>query len=312
MTAATDMLRNRLRKNIARLKSWAAREGVEAWRVYDRDIPEFPWTIDRYGDHALAQEFVSPVARRQTEVERIAEREAVLGAIQDALGIPPERIHIRERVRHGPAVRPPSRGNEGHEFEIRERGHRFLVNLEDYLDTGLFLDHRNARRMVGRQSSGKRVLNLFCYTGSFSVYAAKAGASRVTSVDLSSTYLAWAERNFRLNGIDPQRHPLVRADVFDFLRNDREHYDLVVLDPPTLSRSRSGRSFDVQASHVELVNLSLARLAPGGTLIFSTNYRRFVLDERRLKASHIREITRETVPEDFRGEIHRCWELSGN
>lgn len=303
------MLANRLRKNISRLGPWAKREGLEAWRVYDRDIPEFPWLIDLYGDHVLASEHMTPTGRRQTHTEREAEREAVRAAVHEVFATPPERFHLKTRERHLSLERE-ARGTESHEFAVGEGGHRFLVNLDDYLDTGLFLDHRAARARIGKAAENKRVLNLFCYTAAFSVYAATGGASTAVSVDLSATYLAWGERNFRLNGIDPAAHPLVRADVFDYLATARDTFDLIVLDPPTLSRSKKGRSFDVQDAHVDLVRRSYERLSPGGTLLFSTNYRRFALDDRALSALAPREITHETHPKDFRDEIHRAWEFT--
>lgn len=305
----SEAFAHRLTRNRARLGPWAAREGLEAYRLYDRDVPEVPWTVDRYGAHVLAEERITPVARRQSAEERAAEEAEVLRAIAEVTGVDAAHLHVRRRERHGAARRTETRGTAGHEFPVLERGHRFLVNLTDYGDTGLFLDHRETRRRVGERSRGRRVLNLFCYTGSFTVYAAMGGADSTVSVDLSQTYLAWAERNFAANGLALPRHERVRADVFDFLRRDRERYDLVVLDPPTLSRSQRGRSFDVQQAHVELINRSLERLAPGGTLLFSTNYRRFSLEETRLRAQRVREITRETVPRDFREGIHRCWEI---
>jgi 23S rRNA (guanine2445-N2)-methyltransferase / 23S rRNA (guanine2069-N7)-methyltransferase len=302
------MLANRLRKNLARLEPWARREGLEAWRVYDRDIPEIPWSIDRYGDNALLTEHVTPVSLRQSEEAHADEVARVLDAAGSVLGLPPDRLFTRTRARHR-SIEREAAGNPAHEFPVRERELRFLVNLTDYLDTGLFLDHREARRRVGTAAHGKRVLNLFCYTGAFTAYAAKGGASWTVSVDLSATYLAWAERNLRLNALTGDAHALVRADVFEWLRGSREEFDLIVLDPPTVSRSSRGKSFDIQSTHVELLRLALARLAPGGVLLFSTNHRTFRLEEGRLPEADVREITTETQSRDFREQLHRSWEL---
>lgn len=303
-----SMLANRLQKSLKRLGPKYAREGTTAFRLYDRDIPEYPWTVDVYGDHALASEFVTPVSRRQSAADREQETREVVDAVAHVTGTPPERIVIKARERHV-SVEREAAGRPEHEFEVTERGLRFRVNLVDYLDTGLFLDHRQTRQRVASLSRGKRVLNLFCYTGSFSVYAAAAGAGRTVSVDLSATYLSWAARNLAANGLEERTNALVRSDVFEFLRTTDERFDVVVLDPPTLSRAKRGRSFDVQASHPELVNGSIAVLNPGGRVFFSTNFRQFRLDERALRAGRIREITTDTVPEGFRTGTHRCWEI---
>jgi 23S rRNA G2069 N7-methylase RlmK/C1962 C5-methylase RlmI len=303
------MLANRLRKNLARLGPWARREQVTAWRLYDRDIPEVPWTIDLYGPRALVSEYVTPIGRRLSAEAREAELEGVLAAVAEVTGVSRDGIAVKRRERHASAERRSS-GHAAHEFAVREHGLELLVNLDDYLDTGLFLDHRVARRRLSKAAAGKRVLNLFCYTGAFSVHAAAGGAASTVSVDLSPTYLAWAGRNFARNGLDEARHRLVRSDVFEFLRADRGAYDVVVLDPPTLSRSSSGRSFDLQRVQGELLGLCLARLAPGGELWFSTNYRQFRLDERAVSGCVVREVTGETTPQDFREGLHRSFVLA--
>jgi 23S rRNA G2069 N7-methylase RlmK/C1962 C5-methylase RlmI len=271
-------------------------------------VPERPWLVDRYGDHILVSEFVTPIGRQLDTGAREAERDEVLSAVTEVLGVPAERIHLKTRERHRSLERE-AQGDPAHEIVVEERGHKFLVNLDDYLDTGLFLDHRNARRRVGERSAGQRVLNLFCYTGAFSVYAAKGGAVSTVSVDLSATYLAWAQRNLALNGVALPRHSCVRSDVVEYLRQTSDVFDTIVLDPPTISKSKQARSFDVQRDHVTLIQLALARLAPGGLLLFSTNYRQFSLDASAFRKRDVREITHETVPKDFREGIHRAWEL---
>jgi 23S rRNA G2069 N7-methylase RlmK/C1962 C5-methylase RlmI len=303
-----SMLENRLRKNLARVGPWAKREGIEAYRVYDRDIPERPWLIDRYGEHVLVSEYVTPVGRRLTDSQRNEEREEVLAAVSAVLNVSGDRVHWKTRERHKSLERE-AQGSPAHELPVLERGHTFLVNLDDYLDTGLFLDHRAARKRIGAQAAGKRFLNLFCYTGSFTVYAAKGGAKSTTSVDLSSTYLGWAERNLKANQLPLATNALVRSDVFEYLRSSSETFDLIVLDPPTLSKSKQARAFDVQRDHVELINLTLARLAPDGLLLFSTNYRQFELHASKLQTSKVLEVTTETKAGDFRESLHRAWEL---
>jgi 23S rRNA (guanine2445-N2)-methyltransferase / 23S rRNA (guanine2069-N7)-methyltransferase len=302
------MLANRLRKNLARLEPWARREGLEAWRLYDRDIPEIPWSVDLYAGNALLTEHVTPVGLRHSVEKHAAELAGVHDAAASALGLPPERIFTRTRARHRSFERE-AEGSAVHEIPVRERELQFLVNLSDYLDTGLFLDHREARRRIGAASTGRRVLNLFCYTGAFTAYAAQGGASRTVSVDLSATYLAWAERNLRLNALQGRAHELVRADVFEWLTANRDVFDLIVLDPPTVSRAARGRSFDVQSAHAGLIRLALQRLAAGGTLLFSTNHRAFRFEPGKLARVEVREITAETQSRDFREQLHRSWEL---
>lgn len=302
------MLTARIRKNFARLKPIFRRTDTTAFRLYDRDIPERPWTVDVYGDRVIATEWVTPIALKQGEDARGVEQAEVEAALVSVLKIEPDNIHWRTRQRHR-SVEREAAGNSRHEFEVREHGLRFLVNLDDYLDTGLFLDHRPARVRVAKEAAGKRLLNLFCYTGAFSVHAAGAGATRTQSVDLSQTYCAWAERNLALNGLSSAAHTVERADVFDFLKNSRDTFDIIVVDPPTVSRAAKGRSFEIQRVHKELIGLCLDRLAKGGLLFFSTNDRRFELDASAVRGEPCREVTSETTPPDFRSAVHRAWEI---
>lgn len=302
------MLTARLRKNLARLKPIFRRTDTTAFRLYDRDIPERPWTIDVYGNRVLATEWVTPIALKQGDDARATEQAEVEAAVVSVLKTEAGDIHWRTRQRHR-SVEREAAGNSRHEFEVREHGLRFLVNLDDYLDTGLFLDHRPARARVAKEAAGKRLLNLFCYTGAFSVHAANAGATQTTSVDLSQTYRAWAERNLGINGFSPPAHAVERADVFEFLKNNRETFDVIVVDPPTVSRAARGRSFEIQRVHKELIGSCLERLASGGLLFFSTNDRRFELDPSALRGEDCREVTNETTPPDFRSSAHRAWEI---
>jgi 23S rRNA G2069 N7-methylase RlmK/C1962 C5-methylase RlmI len=302
------MLANRLRKNLARLGPWARREQLDAWRLYDRDIPEIPWAIDRYGGRALATEYVTPVGRRLDEAAREKERAEVIAATAEVLAIPPSAVALRTRERHR-SVEREAQGSPAHEFLIQEGKARLLVNLDDYLDTGLFLDHREARKRVAGQASGKSLLNLFCYTGSFSVQAGLAGARRTVSVDLSAAYLAWTERNLRLNSLAPEAHATVRSDVFEYLAAATETFDLIVLDPPTVSRSARGKSFEIQRAHVDLIRRSMTRLTRGGALLFSTNDRSFQLEAGALQQFDCVEISEQTQGRDFRERLHRSWEI---
>ena len=307
--------RRRLAKRFKHLSKWARRQGIEAFRVYDRDIPEIPLVIDWYAGWLHAAEYDRPHER--SDVEHDVWLDRMVEAAAAELGVPVNRTFLKMRKRQ--------RGGEQYEkvdqrqavLTVREGGLEFEVNLSDYVDTGLFLDHRQTRALVRDEAAGKRFLNLFCYTGSFSVYAAAGGAIETTSVDLSNTYLDWTRTNLSRNGFkDAGRHRTVRDEARAFLehraRRGEAPFDLVVVDPPTFSRSaRSETPWDVERDHAELLELVARNLVPGGVVYFSTNFRRFHLAEERLApAFSIREITRRTIPEDFRNErIHRCWRM---
>lgn len=318
---------NRLRKNLARWRRWARRRGISCFRVYNRDIPQFPLAVDWYAA-------VAPRAQAQLHVQEIdtgwkmapedhaAWREAVCDAVCAACGVPAAQLHLKRRERQrGRSQYEKDSDANAESFVVEEGGNRFEVNLDTYLDTGLFLDHRPLRahlaEAVGRRAAagaGTRFLNLFAYTGSFSVYAARAGASGSTTVDLSNTYQAWTARNFALNGIDSARHRLVRADVLAWLAEagaGPQRYDLILLDPPSFSNSKKMRGvLDVQRDHARLVSQCHALLAEGGELYFSTNLRSFDLDPQLKQRLAMREITHLTVPEDFQRPgrpPHRTW-----
>jgi 23S rRNA (cytosine1962-C5)-methyltransferase len=301
---------NRVRKNARHWGKWARRRGIECYRVYDRDIPEFAFALDVYGDRAHLQEYARRAEQPDAgEEERAAEAHR---AAASALGFPPERVVLKRRARRQAGEQHEKTGRAGDYFVVQEGGHRFLVNLEAYLDTGLFLDHRNTRAMAAAEAAGKRFLNLFCYTGSFTVYAAQGGAVSSVSVDLSNTYLDWARRNFELNGLDAARHTLERADVLRWLDDavaGRRAFDLVVLDPPAFSTSKAMTGvLDVQRDHALLLARCRELLSPGGMLYFSTNLRSFKLEPDAAAGLAGEEISARTVPEDFRNRrIHRCW-----
>jgi 23S rRNA (guanine2445-N2)-methyltransferase / 23S rRNA (guanine2069-N7)-methyltransferase len=236
--------------------------------------------------------------------------------IAEELGVAVSHVHVKEKHRQRGRTQHEKQGESRNTIVAQEGGLKFEVNLTDYIDTGLFLDHRQTRQMVREQAAGKRFLNLFCYTGSFTVYAAAGGAASTTSVDLSNTYLEWAQRNLALNGLWPGKHRLVKSDVLEFLRagEDREpRYELVVVDPPTFSNSKSTEEdWEVAKHHRDVFELLTPRLAPGAVVYFSNNYRRFKLDEELLRGLGytLREITSQTIPADYRNKrIHRCWRL---
>lgn len=304
---------NRLQKNFRHWAKWAKRRGISCYRIYDRDVPEFPVALDLYEQRAHLQEF--DTGWQISEEEHARWVESVRMAAGEVLELPLAAIVFKQRLRQRGLAQYEKTGARGDDFIVHEGGHRFIVNLEEYLDTGLFLDHRNTRRMVQEKAAGKRFLNLFAYTGSFTVYAAAGGAVRSTTVDLSNTYQDWARRNFELNGMDPERHELVRADVFGFLADEvkrGERYGLIVMDPPSFSNSKKMSGvLDVQRDHAQLINQCLKLLTENGELVFSSNLRSFQLDEAALATRHVKEISGQTVPEDFRNKkIHRCWLIS--
>jgi 23S rRNA (guanine2445-N2)-methyltransferase / 23S rRNA (guanine2069-N7)-methyltransferase len=318
-TPGAQMFGNRLRKNLQRLGKQAARAGVSCWRVYDADMPEYSFAIDQYVDaqtaakHLYVQEYAAPADIEESAVKR--RRDEALAALPAASGVAQECIHLRTRQRQRGAQQYTPVAASGQFMEVEESGLRFLVNLNDYLDTGLFLDHRLTRQRIREQSRDARMLNLFCYTASVSVYAAAGGAARTVSVDLSNTYLDWAARNFELNRMPRARHELVRADVRDWLRAavlDQLRYELIFLDPPTFSNSkRMDTEFDVQRDHAALIEAAGRLLAPGGTLLFSTNAQRFRLETTLAGQWRVDDQTAASIPFDFERNprIHRLYAL---
>lgn len=298
---------NRLTKNARHLAKWAKRQGISCYRLYERDIPEFPVIVDWYEGRVHLQEVETGWV--ESDEDHTAWLEGIRQSVISVLGIADGHVALKTRRRQRGAEQYEKTGSEGEDFIVHEDGLQFIVNLDAYLDTGLFLDHRNTRKQVRSEAAGKRFLNLFSYTGSFSVYAAAGGATESVTVDMSNTYLDWAGRNFGLNGMGP-RHQRVRADVFEYLRNalgDRERFDLIVLDPPSFSNSKKMQGvLDVQDDHVWLVESCLSLLNPGGVLYFSNNLRSFKLDDY-LKPKCV-DVSAQSVPEDFRNKkIHQCF-----
>ena len=301
---------NRLRKNARHWAKWAKRQSITCYRIYDRDIPEYPLAVDFYENRVHLQEFET--GWKQEEDEYNAWVEEVRNATAEVLDLPLEAISFKRRARQRGLSQYEKTGTQGDDFVVTENGHKFIVNLEQYLDTGLFLDHRNTRRMVQERASGKRFLNLFAYTGSFTVYAAGGGAVSSTTVDMSNTYQDWSKRNFELNGMDLKRHKLVRADVFAFLEQavkEKQQYDLIVMDPPSFSNSKKMAGvLDVQRDHPHLINQCLQLLAKDGALFFSNNLRSFELEPEKFGPCKVRDISKQSVPEDYRNKkIHQCW-----
>jgi 23S rRNA (guanine2445-N2)-methyltransferase / 23S rRNA (guanine2069-N7)-methyltransferase len=313
-----QMLANRLRKNQGGLQRWLHREGVTCYRLYDADLPEYAVALDVYQTEAgeriaNVQEYQAP-ASVDPRAARRRLREA-LGVIPEVLGIPDARLYFRVRRRQRGGAQYERLGSRGNFHRVEENGLRFLVNFEDYLDTGLFLDHRDTRRLIGALARGRRFLNLFGYTGAASVYAAAGGAAATTTVDLSRTYLDWALRNLTLNGFGGRSHRLVQADCLSWLRaaaKQSERWGLIFLDPPSFSSSkRMTGTLDIQRDHARLILDAAALLAEDGILLFSNNLRRFRLDLGTLGGLLVEDITKDTIPRDFarNPRIHSCWRI---
>jgi 23S rRNA (guanine2445-N2)-methyltransferase / 23S rRNA (guanine2069-N7)-methyltransferase len=308
LSAGAQALQNRLGKNRDKLEKWAAREKVSCYRLYDADLPEYAAAIDLYegsraggGPHARAlhlQEYEPPgtidagiAARRLEEMIAVA---------AEVTGLPEDEVYLKTRRRQRGGTQYERAGGEAALFEIEEGGHRFLVNLSEYLDTGLFLDQRRLRSMLGEEARGRDFLDLYCYTATSTVYAARGGAHRTVSVDLSRTYLDWAEKNLALNRVRGAGHDLVRNDCLRYLRATTTRFGLILLAPPSFSRSKKMvGTLDVQRDHVELIRAASRLLAPGGSLFFTTHLRRFRMDGAGLAELHVEDISKHTVPLDF-------------
>ncbi|HEY2462433.1 MAG TPA: bifunctional 23S rRNA (guanine(2069)-N(7))-methyltransferase RlmK/23S rRNA (guanine(2445)-N(2))-methyltransferase RlmL [Steroidobacteraceae bacterium] len=309
-----QMFANRLRKNLQRLDPWAAREQIDCFRVYDADMPEYAFAIDLYGResrHVYVQEYAAPKSVNQ-ESARERRREA-LAVLPQVLEVPPPQVHTRVRKPQKGAEQYEKRDSAAERYAVQEGGLKFWVNFRDYLDTGLFLDHRIVRGMLRGWAEDADFLNLFCYTGSATVYAAAGGARSTTGVDLSNTYLDWAHENLLLNGFRGGNHELYRDDCLAWLERQEPlgaRFDLIFLDPPTFSNSkRMDGVLDVQRDHVGMIRRSLKLLRPAGRLVFSTNFTRFKLDAEALADLAIEDISAATVPKDFErhARIHKCF-----
>ncbi|HGW1846435.1 TPA: bifunctional 23S rRNA (guanine(2069)-N(7))-methyltransferase RlmK/23S rRNA (guanine(2445)-N(2))-methyltransferase RlmL [Klebsiella pneumoniae] len=301
---------NRLRKNLKKFEKWARQEGIECYRLYDADLPEYNVAIDRYADWVVVQEYAPP---KTVDAHKARQRLFdIIAATIALLDMAPNKLVLKTRERQKGKNQYQKMAEKGDFIEVQEYNARLWVNLTDYLDTGLFLDHRIARRMLGQMSKGKDFLNLFSYTGSASVHAGLGGARSTTTVDMSRTYLEWAERNLRLNGLTGRAHRLMQADVLGWLRESTEQFDLIFIDPPTFSNSkRMEDAFDVQRDHIRLMTDLKRLLRKGGTIMFSNNKRGFRMDHDGLAALGLKaqEISQKTLSQDFarNRQIHNCW-----
>jgi 23S rRNA (guanine2445-N2)-methyltransferase / 23S rRNA (guanine2069-N7)-methyltransferase len=304
---------NRLAKNVKQLQKWAKKEGISCYRLYDADIPEYNVAVDWYDGEVVVHEYAAPA----TVDEQVSQKRLfdVVNQVPQVLGISSDKMILKVREKQKGTSQYQALNKAGQYKEVSEYGAKFLVNLRDYLDTGLFLDHRITRRMIQQQAKAKTVLNLFAYTGSASVHAAIGGAASVTTVDMSNTYLDWAKRNFTINGLTGKQYQFEQADCLQWLSRCRAQFDLIFVDPPTFSNSkRMQDSWDVQRDHVNLLNMLTPRLAPGGKVIFSNNKRRFKIDTQALNDAgwQVKDISAATLPEDYKRNpnIHVCFELT--
>ncbi len=300
------MFANRLAKVHKHRAKIAKKQQINCYRLYDLDMPEFPFCIDLYGDCAYVAEY-----KRNHQLSERDHKEWIrisIHTIEQTLGIDSEHIFLKERKIIEDRSLQYNKYNESKkEIIVEENGYKFIVNLNDYLDTGLFLDHRLTRKMVGEWSKDRNILNLFAYTGSFSVYAAMNGAAQVDTVDLSNTYIEWAKRNFEANNISLTPHNFIAADVLQWLpKANTQYYDIVVCDPPTFSNSKKMAGIlDIQRDHVNIINQCLNVLKPTGRLVFSTNFTKFKLDASEIACESIKDITKMTTPFDFEGKLER-------
>ncbi|MDH5518068.1 MAG: bifunctional 23S rRNA (guanine(2069)-N(7))-methyltransferase RlmK/23S rRNA (guanine(2445)-N(2))-methyltransferase RlmL [Gammaproteobacteria bacterium] len=307
------MFKNRLQKNLKHLKKWARKNQIDCYRVYDADIPEFAFAIDVYNDWYHVQEYQAP---GKIELSKVKKRQLEMQCVVKELTADDgSRLIFKTRTRQRGVSQYEKQREDKHFLQVQESGLLFDVNLTDYLDTGLFLDHRMVRQLIRQESQDKRVLNLFAYTGTASVYAAAGHAKSITTVDMSNTYLNWAKRNFRLNNFTDQAYHFIQADCINWLKENRKKFDLIFLDPPTFSNSkRMESSFDIQRDHLFLVKTCMAALEKDGLLIFSNNMKSFKLDYDALteRSFVVEDITRATMPEDFNRPktIHHCWRIS--
>jgi 23S rRNA (guanine2445-N2)-methyltransferase / 23S rRNA (guanine2069-N7)-methyltransferase len=314
LTSGAKMVLNRLKKNRRKLESWYKKTDVSCYRLYDADIPEYAVAIDVYDHSIYVQEYVAPsTISEKVARERFGEiKQAVKEFSVNFTG----KIYYKERRRQkGDSQYEKLSEGSSDTFTVSEGKAIFEINLSDYLDTGLFLDHRPVRSMIGEMVKGKRFLNLFCYTAAASVQAALAGAASSLSIDMSNTYLDWAQRNYDLNSLRSSKHKLLRTDCMKWLESEQEQYDIIFLDPPTFSNSKKMDSvLDIQRDHGDLIRSSMAKLAPGGTLIFSNNFRKFKMDELTLRQFNCQNITPQTLDMDFERNprIHNVWLITRN
>ena len=313
LTDGAQMFANRLKKNKKKIAKWLKRSKVSCYRLYDADMPEYAVAIDVYEDENAAewvhvQEYVPPKSVDEKRAE--ARLKEVISAIPSVLDVDPAKIIIKQRGRKRGAEQYVKLDNRKEFIEVTEGDSKLLVNLWDYLDTGLFLDHRPVRQMIAGMAKGKNFLNLFCYTGAATIHAANGGARRSTSIDMSNSYIDWAKQNLAVNGLGEGLHRMIVDDCFQWLEKCKETFELILLDPPTFSNSKKmSNTLDIQRDHVALIQKTMKCLASDGTLIFSNNFQQFKLDEESLAEYDVQDITTQTLDEDFQRnkKLHRCW-----
>lgn len=301
---------NRLQKNIKKIEKWANQQGLDAYRLYDADLPDYNLAVDRYADHIVVQEYAAP-----KNIDENKARQRLLDAVTatlNVIGVETNKLILKVRQKQKGTNQYEKLANKGEYFYVNEYGAKLWVNLTDYLDTGLFLDHRLTRKMVGEMAKGKDFLNLFAYTGSATIHAALKGAKSTTTVDMSNTYLNWAEQNLILNDLEGKQHKLIQADCLQWLANCDHQFDLIFVDPPTFSNSkRMEDSWDVQRDHIKLMTQLKRILRPNGTIVFSNNKRGFKMDFTAMEqiGLSVVEISAKTLPLDFERnkQIHNCW-----
>ena len=293
---------NRLKKNFKHLSKWARKNQIEAYRIYDRDIPEYPFSIDVYKDKCIAYYWQSSV----DEEKDFQWPDTQSGLLE--LGFKEEDIFLKVRAKQKGNNQYQKISRDSQEVIIQEHQAKLKINLTDYLDSGLFLDHRPLRQMIFEEAKDKRFLNLFCYTGSVSVFAALAGA-KTTSVDMSAKYIDWARENFAINDINLNGHYFLQENCIDYLENCSETFDLIFLDPPTFSNSKKmEKDFEVQRDHVTLIKNCMALLAKGGQFYFSNNRTDFVLSEEITQSFQVKDLTHQSIPQDFKNKkIHKLY-----
>lgn len=307
----TSPFKNCIRNNYRHIRKWAKRTHTNCFRIYDHDIPNYPLAIDFYAGRFCVHYF--PNMFEDEEPSKALENETAK-ILNDLFKASPELIFWRTRIKRAKMQQYEKADDTKDFFNVIEYGVHFKINLTDYLDTGLFLDHRETRQMVAKLASGKRLLNLFAYTCSFSIHAACKGASFTKSVDMSNTYTTWGKENFLLNTQSLEQNEIVRADCFVFLEEEaakKQTYDLIVLDPPTISRSKKMQEmFDIQQDYQELISATLKLLSKDGILFFSTNSRKFRFDDSLFSGFVCQDISASTIPLDFHNQkIHRCWKI---
>lgn len=309
-----EELVNRLRKRMKHLRKWARRRDITCFRLYEKDLPDQPLIIDYYAGNVVVWTFQRK--RDESEEQQKNWIDAVCASILSALDIEREHLFLKTRGRQRGLSQYEKTDSQQNIQTVNECGLQFEINLSDYLDIGLFLDHRPLRQTVRENIAGKDFLNLFCYTGSFTVYAASAGAASTCSIDLSNTYLEWLQRNLRLNDIDTanSKHQCIRGDCIEQLQkqiNENKRYDIIVCDPPTFSNSKSNdKDFIVQEQHIELLQLCAQLLKKDGVIYFSTNYRQFKMSDIILDSMQVSDISEVSIPDDFRNRrIHYCWDI---